>query len=211
MALGRIGILIDTGLPKETEEENEEEKSESEAQAEEASGNEEQPKAEESSKQEELPAAVNRPTGKKGSKKKTEEEREFDKKLRKVFQDIQKYDPNWEEKSRLFGKDPTMDEVKNQIGEGASDNEIEELYEQIQKEQERERILKYILNEVADSIRDQARKRPDDLVSPYKARKINELLVEVRVRYEGSGYEDLLELVEEPGNMNRTDKSILPA
>ena len=35
-------------------------------------------------------------------------------------------------------------------------------------------------------------------MSAYKARKINELLIEVRVRYEGSGYEDLLELIEEP-------------
>ena len=201
---------VQTGLPKEQEkEENKEEEGKTEAQAEEAAGKDEVPKAAESPKaeeppKEEPPAAVNRPVREKQTKKQNEEktekdtEEDFDKKLRRVLRDIKKYNPNWEEQVILFGKDSIMDEAKNLISEEANDNEIAQLYEQIKKEKERATILKYILNEVADSIRDQARKRPDGLVSSYKAKKINELLIEIRVRYEGSGYEDLLELIEEP-------------
>ena len=206
---------IKTGLPKETEkEESKEGEGDTEAQAEEAPkgkeapGKRKQPKAKEPPKekppQEEPPAAaeqtVQEEQSKKQSGEKTEKgtDKEFDKKLKRVLKDIKNYDPNWEEQLQLSGKDSIMDEVKNLIGEEAEASEIDALYEKIQKEKERARVLKYILNEIADSIKDKARKHPDGLVSAYKARKINELLIEVRVRYEGSGYEDLLELIEEP-------------
>lgn len=202
---------IKTGLPKETEE-NKEEENNTEAQAEEAPGKEETPKAEEAPKEEapwadelpkeEMPSAAKQTASKERTKKKSREkkgtDREDDKKLMKVLRDIQKFDPNWEERSRLFGEGSRMDEVINQTTEGTEEGEMEKLYAQIQIKKERATILKYILREVLDSIRDQAKRHPEGLVSPYKVKKINALLIEIRVRYEGSGYEDLLELLEEP-------------
>ena len=68
----------------------------------------------------------------------------------------------------------------------------------VSMEDERAAVLVKILDSISRSIANQAKKHPDALINIYKARKINDILIEIRVRYQGSGYEDLLELIEEP-------------
>ena len=59
-------------------------------------------------------------------------------------------------------------------------------------------ILTDILENIHTSIKNQARKRPDTVVNPYKAQKINTLLMEIRDYYKDTGVEDLMELIETP-------------
>ena len=59
-------------------------------------------------------------------------------------------------------------------------------------------ILTDILDNIHTSIKNQAKKRPDAVVNPYKAQKINALLTEIRDFYEDTGVEDLMELIETP-------------
>ena len=72
------------------------------------------------------------------------------------------------------------------------------MYSQPGNQREREAVIRHILDATIKSIANQARKHPDALVNVYKTEKINDLLIEIRVRYQGSGYEDLLGLIEEP-------------
>ncbi len=78
------------------------------------------------------------------------------------------------------------------------DRKLQEVREDDHFAQERAAVLGHILRGIAESIRNQAKKHPEGVISEYKARKINNILSEIRERYEGSGYEDLLELIEEP-------------
>ena len=68
----------------------------------------------------------------------------------------------------------------------------------VSMEDERAAVLEKILEKITESIKNQAKKHPDALVNVFKARKINEILIEIKIRYRDSGYEDLLELIEEP-------------
>ena len=68
----------------------------------------------------------------------------------------------------------------------------------VSMEDERAAVLEQILKKITESIKNQAKKHPDALVNVFKARKINEILIEIKIRYRDSGYEDLLELIEEP-------------
>ena len=70
-------------------------------------------------------------------------------------------------------------------------------------------VLNQILRGIKDSIRLQAKKKPDAIVNTYKARSINRILSEIRDQYEGSGYTDLLTLVEEPAEEEQDGRIIL--
>ena len=87
--------------------------------------------------------------------------------------------------------------------------DIQDLYSQVSKEKERTAILMRILESVAKTISNQAKKHPDHIINTYKARKINEILIELRVQYQGSGYEDLLELIQEPEEVEQDGQKFL--
>ena len=74
---------------------------------------------------------------------------------------------------------------------------------------ERTTVLFQILNGIKEGIRERTKKRPDDIINGYKARKINRILSEIRERYEGSGYDDLLELIEEPREEEQDGKTVI--
>ena len=93
--------------------------------------------------------------------------------------------------------------------ESEEEEDIQSVYYQVSKEREREAILMRILMATAKSIGGQARKHPDDIVNRYKARKINRLLMEIRENYQKSGYEDLLELIEEPREIEEDGKTFV--
>ena len=70
-------------------------------------------------------------------------------------------------------------------------------------------VLNQILKGIRESIRNQAKKKPDAIINTYKARSINKILLEIQSYYQGSGYEDLLTLVEEPGEEEHDGRVIL--
>lgn len=76
--------------------------------------------------------------------------------------------------------------------------ELQQTYREYKNAKERQAILGKILNEVRASIRNLAKRRPDDIVNEYKANRINRLLKEAISRYENSDYTDLMELIELP-------------
>ena len=87
--------------------------------------------------------------------------------------------------------------------------DLQDLYNQVSKEKERTAILMRILESVTKTIGNQAKKHPDHIINAYKARKINEILIELRVKYQGSGYEDLLELIQEPEEVEQNGQRFL--
>ena len=62
----------------------------------------------------------------------------------------------------------------------------------------RRRILLDLLTSIREVIKDQARKRPGDVVPAYQVEKINPVLREIREMEEGLGYGEMLELIREP-------------
>ena len=95
----------------------------------------------------------------------------------------------------------------------AEEDDIQKLHAQVHKdrEQDRERmaILRLILDSVTKAISNHARKRPNDIINVYKACKINDILIEIRVRYQGSSYEDLLELIQEPEEVEKNGQKYI--
>lgn len=94
--------------------------------------------------------------------------------------------------------------------------DIQELYEQAgrekeQTETERERaaILRLILASITKAISNQARKHPNDLINAYKARTINSILIEIRVKYQNTGYADLLGMIREPEEVEENGQKYL--
>ena len=87
--------------------------------------------------------------------------------------------------------------LNGQIGR-QNKNELESLYEQVNERKERVRVLANIFEGISGDIDTQAKRHPDVLVSTYKARKINAVLLEIRKYCDGSGFEEFLELVQEP-------------
>ena len=79
----------------------------------------------------------------------------------------------------------------------------------VSMEDERAALLVVILEKITESIKNQAKKHPDALINIYKARKINEILMEIQIRYRDSGYEDLLELIEEPHEVEENGQKYL--
>ena len=89
------------------------------------------------------------------------------------------------------------------------ETEMNEAFEGMNREKERIAILKLILRGVHESIRLQARKRPDDVVNTYKVDTTNSLLEETKGYYEGTGYGDLLKLIPKPIEKVLDDGSVL--
>lgn len=89
------------------------------------------------------------------------------------------------------------------------ETEMNETYAGMSREKERITILKLILRGVHESIRIQARKRPDDIVNSYKAETMNSLLEEAKGYYAGTGYGDLLKLIPKPIEKVLKDGSVL--
>ena len=75
---------------------------------------------------------------------------------------------------------------------------LAEAYTDYQQSRERAAILYHILDEICDSIKIQAKKRPDAIVNTYKIIRINTILSEIRDYCRGIGYEDLMETAELP-------------
>ena len=77
------------------------------------------------------------------------------------------------------------------------DYTLEQNYDIVQQFRERTAILVHILRAIQTSIQTQAKKHPDVIINHFKAEKINVILSEIKDKYTGTGYEDLLELIEE--------------
>lgn len=114
------------------------------------------------------------------------------------------------------GENPGTDETDakenaetNETDNNEGKEDIQMLYDQMNLEQERPNVLRIILQSISQSISEQAKKHPNDIINVYKARKINDILIEIRVRYQGSGYEDLLELIREPEEVEKDGKKYL--
>lgn len=116
------------------------------------------------------------------------EAREAEKRLSAIFEKIRSDHPD-----EFTPKDMNEENEKNPVSPdnpAGTDAEEQRVY--------RLAVLNQILMGIRDSIRNQAKKKPDAIVNTYKARSINRILQEIREYYEGSGYDDLLTLVEEP-------------
>ena len=107
---------------------------------------------------------------------------------------------NNNEENKESRKDDRMDDSKD---------DIHYLYNQVSREKERTAILMKILGSVTKTISNQAKKHPDHIINTYKARKINEILIELRIKYQGSGYEDLLELIREPEEVEKDGQKFI--
>ena len=107
---------------------------------------------------------------------------------------------NNNEENKESRKDDRMDDSKD---------DIHYLYNQVSREKERTAILMRILESVTKTISNQAKKHPDHIINTYKARKINEILIELRIKYQGSGYEDLLELIREPEEVEKDGQKFI--
>ena len=122
-------------------------------------------------------------------------------------------DPMSKENSNDESKNgDSNEENKGSGNDGRKDDgkeDIQTLYDQVSKEKERTAILMRILESVAKTISNQAKKHPDHIINVYKARKINEILIELRVKYQGSGYEDLLEMIQEPEEVEQDGQKYL--
>ena len=93
--------------------------------------------------------------------------------------------------------------------EGQEDlSELEREIERTKWLKERFQILSQIVREIQTSIRTQAQKYPDVMISTYKAQKINKLLAEVQEREKRMGMADLLELIPEPQEVERDGKTV---
>ena len=82
-------------------------------------------------------------------------------------------------------------------------NDIQNLYSQTRKKKQRLDSLGSILGAISETIDMLAKKYPDDLIGTYKARKINDILSEIKLYYLGSGYEEFLELIKEPEDVKK--------
>ncbi len=87
-----------------------------------------------------------------------------------------------------------------------SEEELQKTYEDVNAFRERVAILADILTKIHESIKTQAKRRPDDIISLFKAQKINSILAELKEKYDGTGYDDLLELIEEPHEVRKDDE-----
>ena len=102
---------------------------------------------------------------------------------------------------------PESESKKDDIDE--EESELQQEYDEYERRMERTAVLFQILNGIKEGIRERTKKRPDDIINGYKARKINRILSEIRERYEGSDYDDLLELIEEPREEEQDGKTVI--
>ena len=98
-----------------------------------------------------------------------------------------------------------MEQESNSFNE----EELRKNYEAVNAFRERVAILADILKKIHESIKTQAKKRPDDVISLFKAQKINSILCELKDKYAGTGYDDLLEMIDEPHEVEKDGRTIL--
>ena len=87
-----------------------------------------------------------------------------------------------------------------------SEEALQESYRDFNALRERIAILSDILTKIHESIKTQAKRRPDDIISEFKAKKINSILAEIKDKYAGTGYDDLLELIEMPREIRKDEE-----
>ena len=87
-----------------------------------------------------------------------------------------------------------------------SEEALQESYRDFNALRERIAILSDILTKIHESIKTQAKRRPDDIISEFKAKKINSILAEIKEKYAGTGYDDLLELIEVPREIRKDEE-----
>ncbi len=100
------------------------------------------------------------------------------------------------DKMREEMQEKTQDEMQ-QENEPLSEP-LDSLYDRVIQKNGRKEILRDLLDEINYTISNQAKKHPETLISTYKAQKINAVLIELRLLAHGSGFEDFLELIREP-------------
>ena len=98
-------------------------------------------------------------------------------------------------------EDPTESEEED-------DREIQEELNQREHEKDHLKFLEGMLQRYADSIQEQAKKRPDKQLSRYQLRRINEVLRELKDFFSDTDVADYLELAEEPAE-DGEDENIL--
>ena len=103
------------------------------------------------------------------------------------------------------------DEREDREDENDRDDEedLQQAYDEYLASQERIAVLYHIICGIQKTLQVHARKKPDEIINEYKARTINHILEEVRGRYEGTDYLDLLTLVEEPREEQQNGKTVL--
>lgn len=86
---------------------------------------------------------------------------------------------------------------------------LDSLYDRVTLKNGRKEVLRDLLDEIIYTISNQAKKHPEILISTYKAKKINAVLIELKLVAHGSGFEDFLELIKEPEEVEQDGKKFL--
>jgi len=116
---------------------------------------------------------------------------------------------NKDTKNENQNEDQIDESDMEQDSNSFNEEELRKNYDAINAFRERVAILADILKKIHESIKTQAKKRPDDVISLFKAQKINSILSELKEQYAGTGYDDLLEMIEEPQEMEKDGRTIL--
>ena len=117
---------------------------------------------------------------------------------------------NKEENPNNTNETESMKETDEREDENDRDDEedLQQAYDEYLASQERIAVLYHIILGIQKTLQVHARKKPDEIINEYKARTINHILEEVRSRYEGTDYLDLLTLIEEPREEEQNGKTI---
>ena len=123
-------------------------------------------------------------------------------------------EPGGEEDGKEAGNENQREDKKDesdmeQDSNSYSEEELRKNYDAVNAFRERVAILADILKKIHESIKTQAKKRPDDVISLFKAQKINSILSELKEKYAGTGYDDLLEMIDEPQEVEKDGRTIL--
>ena len=101
-------------------------------------------------------------------------------------------------------KEPTKEPIKEPINEP-----LTSLYDRVTLKNGRKEILMSLLDDISYTICNQAKKHPETLIGTYKAQKINAVLIELKLFAHGSGFEDFLELIKEPEEVEQDGQKFL--
>jgi len=109
--------------------------------------------------------------------------------------------------------DKTHDEIRQEKQTEPLQKPLDEplgsLYDRVTLKNGRKEILMSLLDDISYTICNQAKKHPETLISTYKAQKINAVLIELKLLAHGSGFEDFLELIKEPEEVEQDGKKNL--
>ena len=144
-----------------------------------------------------------------------EEENQVDQKMKQAIQDvleregmIPKAGGQWMRKAE--DRDDDAETGQEDFDEEAeeTDEEERERWENL-KRKKRIRILLDILTSIRSVVKEQARKRPDEVMNRFQVKKINPILEEIQELVKGRGLEDLLEVVQEPRAVEKKGEMVL--